>query len=226
MTQPHADSAQRRARWPRPALMLVTDSARLHGRDLVEVVSAAVDGGVNVVQLRDKELPREEIRLLASALRQALAGRALLLVNSYPDVVTATDADGVHLPERGMTVATARAIVGEDRLAGRSVHSAEAARSAAREGVDYVVAGTVFATASKPDGEAAGVDFIRNVVAAIDVPVLAIGGITAANAADVMAAGAAGIAVIGAIMDANDPRSAAAALREAMAAGTGAGHRC
>ena len=216
MTQPHADSAQRRARWPYPALMLVTDRARLRGRDPVEVVSAAVDGGVNIVQLREKELPPKELLRQAGELREALAGRALLLVNGFPDVVTATDANGVHLPERGMGVSTARAAVGEERFVGRSVHSVEAAKSAEREGVDYVVAGTVFATASKPDGDATGLDFIRKVVGSVSVPILAIGGITVANAGDVIAAGASGIAVIGAIMDAGDPQRAASALYSAI----------
>ncbi len=209
-------SAGRLRRWSRPALMLITDRARLRGRTLQEVASQAVAGGVGVVQLREKDLTGGELHQLAATLRAVLRGRALLLVNDRADVALAVGADGVHLPEQSVPIKAVREMVGEACVVGRSVHSVEAARRAEGEGVDFLQVGTVYGTASKPDAAPAGVRSIRDVAEAVGVPIVAVGGITAENASEVIEAGADGIAVIGAIMDADDPTSAAAGLRCAL----------
>ena len=206
----------RMRRWPRPALILITDRARLRGRTLEEVASQAVAGGVGVVQLREKDLSGGELHLLAATLRAVLRGRALLLVNDRADVALAVGADGVHLPEQSVPLEAVREMLGEACIVGRSVHSVEAACRAEREGADFLQVGTVYETASKPDAAPAGVGLIRDVAQAVGVPIVAVGGITAKNAPAVIEAGADGIAVIGAIMDADDPASAAAGLRCAL----------
>lgn len=203
-------------RWPDPCLMLVTDRARLRGRALEEVVSQAIDGGVNAVQLREKDLSSGELYELAITLRAVTRGRALLLVNDRLDVALACGADGVHLPERSLPLTKARSLAGEACLIGRSVHSVDAAREAERDGADYLIAGSVYETASKPGAAPAGVELVRAVAEAVRVPILAIGGITPERVRDVVAAGADGIAVISAVLDANDPCASASLLRAAL----------
>jgi len=199
---------------PRPALMLVTDSARRPdgGERIGHIVREAVCGGVNIVQLREKHLSGAQLIDLGRAVRDAIDGRALFFVNGDVEAAIALSADGVHLPEDGAAIADVRARVGERVLISRAVHSIDAARRAEREGVDLLQLGTIFETASKPGVQPLGIEGVRAVCAAVRLPVIAIGGISAANAADVLAAGAAGVAAIGAIFDAEEPRAAAAAL--------------
>jgi thiamine-phosphate pyrophosphorylase len=201
--------------------MLITDRHRLRGRPLEEVVSLAVDGGVNVVQLREKDLSGGELYDLAVTVHAVIRGRALLLVNDRLDVAIAAGTDGVHFPEHSIPGAKARPLASESCLIGCSVHSVEAAERAAGECADYVQAGAVYETASKPGAAAAGVALVRDVAEAVDLPVIAVGGVTAANLAPLVEAGADGVAVIGAIMDANDPKIAAAQLWEALDAAYG-----
>ena len=203
-------------RWPTPCLMLITDRSRLRGRRLEEVASLAVDGGADVVQLREKDLSGGEVYRLAITLRAILRGRALLLVNDRADVALAAGADGVHLPEHSLPGKAVRELVGDGCIVGCSVHSVVAALRAEEEGADFVQVGTVYETASKPGATPAGVALVRAVAEAVRVPLVAVGGIDAANVGDAVGAGADGVAVIGAIMDADDPKWAAGRLRRAL----------
>ena len=203
-------------RWPAPSLVLVTDRARLRGASLDTIASLAVSGGVNIVQLREKDLPGGDLYRTAVELHSVLRGRALLLVNERADVALACGGDGVHLPEDGLPIKAVRDIAGESCIIGRSVHSVDAALRAEQDGADYVIAGNIFATSSKPGRPAAGIELVRAVAEAVRVPVIAIGGITPENAGSVIEAGADGVAVIGAIMDADDPKEAAERLRHAI----------
>ena len=187
-------------------------------RLLLERVRAGLDGGVNVVQLREKGLPAGELWHMASNLRRVTQGRALFIVNDRVDVALAVGADGVHLPANGLPVESARELVGEDMLLGCSVHSVRRAVLAALQGADYVHVGTLYATDSKPGRAPAGPQLVRGARAKIEIPVIGVGGITARNAADVMAAGVHGVAVISALLAAPDTTAAARALREALAA--------
>ena len=196
--------------------MLISDRTRLRGRRLEEVASQAVDGGVHVVQLREKELSSRELYELAITLHAVLRGRALLLVNDRVDVALAAGADGVHLPERSLPGRAVREIAGDACVVGRSVHSVEAAVQAERDGADFVEVGAVYETASKPDMAPAGVELVRAVAEAVRLPIIAVGGVSAGNVGDVVRAGADGVAVIGAIMDADDPKPAAERLRRAL----------
>lgn len=209
-----------RPRITAPALMLVTDSARLRGRDLVDVVSDAVGGGVNIVQLREKTLSRTPLIALATRLRDALNRRALLLVNSDVDAAIEAGADGVHLPADGASIADARERLGPAKLISCAVHSAKEALAAERDGADLLVLGSVFRSATHPDGAVLGLDAFAAIRARVRVPVVGIGGVTPANAASVMRAGADGVAVIGAIFDADD--ACAAACNLSVAVGTAA----
>ncbi len=201
------------ARLPLPCLMLVTDRKACAGVDnLVQAVVAAIEGGVNAVQLREKDLCSAESLTLARRMRKLTAGRALLLVNGSLEVALAAGADGVHLPE---------GVAFPDRpsrpfLVGRSVHSVEAAKAAWAECSDYLIAGPVYRTASHRGSAAAGVRLVEAISAAVAVPVIAIGGITAERVADVIRAGASGAAVISALLRADSPRDAARELSEAL----------
>jgi thiamine-phosphate pyrophosphorylase len=200
------------ARRADPALVLVTDATRLRGRDLVDVVRDAVAGGVNVVQLRERQLPHDELVVLGRRVRQAIANRALLFVNGDVAAAIEIGADGVHFPEAMADEPQSGAL-----LVSRAVHSVEAAVAAQRSGADLIQLGTVFDTRSHPGVPTLGVEGVREACERVGTPVIAIGGITSANAAEVVRAGAAGIAVIGAIFDADGPRIAAADLRAALA---------
>lgn len=180
--------------------------------NVVATVESAVSGGVGMVQLREKDLPAAPLLELARRLREVTAGKALLIVNDRVDVASLCDADGVQLGEDGLDVASARKLLGSEKLIGRSVHSVEGAAAAECEGADYLVLGTIFPTASHPGAETGGLDLVRAATNAVRIPVLGIGGITVDNAAGAMDAGAAGIAVITAITLADDPTGAAREL--------------
>jgi len=202
-----------------PCLALVTDRSALGGLSLEEAVAQAVEGGANLVQLREKDLPAADLLALAERLRAVTRlGRALFLVNDRLDVALACAADGVHLPERGLPVAVARRLAGDGFIIGRSVHGVAEAVRAQEEGADYVQVGPIFASRSHPDQPPAGLALLEAVAAAVTIPILAVGGVTAANVGETMAAGASGAAVISAILGAPSPREAARALAQAMAA--------
>ena len=173
-------------------------------------VEAAVSGGANVVQLREKDLPPAELLALARRLRDVTRGRALLVVNGPLEVAEAAEVDGVHLPEGASMPLRAGLLVG------CSVHSAEVARRAQAGGADYLVAGPVYETRSHPGVQPAGLALIEEIARAVDVPVLAIGGVTAGRVEEVVRAGASGVAAISAVFGAGDPRVAALDLRRAL----------
>jgi thiamine-phosphate pyrophosphorylase len=200
------------------SLYLVTDRQQTCGRPLVDVVHAALDGGVDAVQLREKDLLGAELLRLATQLRDLTTRYgAALLINDRIDVALAAGADGVHLGQDAIPPADARRIVGATRLVGTSTHSPAEAGAAGAGGADFVVFGPVYRTPSKtPFGPPRGPDELAEVTASVRLPVFAIGGITAERVAEVRQAGAAGIAVISAIIAAEDPTRAAQELLAAL----------
>lgn len=221
----------------RPILMLVTEP----GPRLVDIVVAAVDGGVDVVQWRDKTLSIDDlVRLLAPKLIAAVAGRALVLANlATPSASVIAQSfnprlDGLHFPEGAAEgdyvvkttkfaeidsiVTTQIRCHGDGKLGitGESIHSVDAVRRAEDAGADYVVAGTIFNSPSHPGVPPAGLGFLAEVCRAVSIPVIAIGGITPEKARGCIDAGAAGVAVLSTIMRAVDPREAAAEYRRAL----------
>jgi thiamine-phosphate pyrophosphorylase len=194
-----------------PILMLVTDRNLAGGEDaLVKAVVAAVEGGVNAVQLREKDLRPAELLTLACRIREVTEGRALFLVNGPLDIAKEAGADGVHMPEDAAPPPPPWTFTW-----GRSVHTGEGGIMALGEAPRYLITGPIFATRSHPGRPAAGLNLIREIVAIASVPVIGIGGITPENARDVMQAGAKGIAVISAILGSDDPKAAAQRMREA-----------
>ncbi len=170
-----------------------------------------------MVQLREKDLSAHDLNELGVRLKSNIDGRAHLIVNDSVDVALALEADGVQLPEEGTPVAEARLAVGPDMLIGRSVHSINGAVEAESSGADFLIAGTIFPSASHPDGLAQGTDFLRSLCREVSIPVLGIGGITAQNVGNIMEAGCSGVAVISSISEAEDPGSAARTLLSEMA---------
>ena len=204
-------------RLPDLRLMLVTDAAMTARRGLVETVLAAVAGGVTIVQLRDKDASEDEMLATGRVLLTALAPLGVpLLVNDRVGVAAALGVH-LHIGQEDGDPASARSAIGPDAILGLSV--TRAAEMATVDGriVDYVGLGPVFPTGSKPDAAPAlGLEAFGAIARDLPVPVVAIGGIDAANAAAVIAAGAVGVAVVSAICAADDPRAAAAALRRAV----------
>ena len=199
-----------RERLQRARLYFVTDAEG----DFERLVAAALRGGVDVVQLRAKEATDEEIVTAGRVFRRLCSREgALFVLNDRPDLAVACDADGVHVGQGDAPVAAARAAVGAERLVGLSTHSPEEIETA--EGADYLGVGPVFATPTKPDGEPVGLDLVRHAAAHATVPWFAIGGIDLETVGEVAAAGATRVAAVRAIRDAQDPESAARALRSA-----------
>jgi len=200
---------------------LVTAASRSAGRTTPEVVAAAIDGGIDVVQLRDKDASARERYETGTRLRELTAEAGVpLIVNDRVDLAAAVDADGVHLGQSDLPVAVARERLGESAVVGVSASTVEQAREAEAAGADYLGVGAVYATGSKdvPDERnGIGTDRIAAVADAVDIPVIGIGGIDASNADRVVDAGATGVAVLSAITAAEDPAEATAALGEAVA---------
>jgi thiamine-phosphate pyrophosphorylase len=198
-----------------PTLYLVTDPEITGGRDVIDVVGAAVRGGVTLVQLRDKEAGGRALLEAARALKALLDPLAIpLIVNDRVDIALAAGAAGCHVGQSDLPDEAARALLGPERILGLSIDRVEQARALGFQDVDYVAYGTFAATTTKPDAGApvggAGLGAVRALTA---LPLIAIGGIHGGNAADAVRAGADGIAVVSAIMAAPDPVAASRELR-------------
>ena len=203
---------------PDYTLYLVTDSGLSRGRPVVRIVEAALRGGVTVVQYRQKAGTTREMIEEARDIRRLCAGAGVpFIVNDRLDVALAVDADGVHVGQDDLPAAIARRLIGPGRILGVSAGSPEEARRAQAEGADYVGASPVFSTPTKPDAPPAlGVQGLRRLAAAVRIPVVAIGGMNAENAAAMVGAGAAGVAVVSAIVAAEDVEAAARGIRRAL----------
>lgn len=201
------------------ALYLVTDDELARGRPLPEIVRAAVSGGVTAVQLRAKQCCARELLRRARELLALLRPLGVpLIVNDRLDIALAAGADGVHLGQEDLPCAAARRLAGSAFTIGVSVGNAAEARRAEAEGADYLGVSPLHATPTKPDAPpATGLEGLRVIRAATRLPLVAIGGLHAGNAAEALRAGADGIAVVSAIMAADDPEAAAAALAQACA---------
>ncbi len=199
------------------ALYLVTDRRLCRGA-LIEAVEQSLEAGLRAVQLREKDLPVRGLLDLAGALRESTRRRgARFLVNDRADIALAVEADGVQRTRESLPVEALRAVGGPLFLIGASVHSREEAVEAAARGADFLVFGPVWDTPSKRGyGPPQGLDALAAVAAASRVPVLAIGGLTPARAVEALDAGAAGVAVISAIVAAERPGDATRAFLDAL----------
>ncbi len=198
-------------------LYLILDIDLLGDRDVLDVAEKAIKGGAKVVQLRDKRRPKGQVLSTARQLK-ALCARlnVLFIVNDYLDIAIAADADGLHVGPDDLPVPHARRLLPVDKVLGRSARTLEVALQAQADGADYIAVGSIYPTASKTDTELVGLDMLRRAREAISLPIVAIGGINAGNAADVAAAGADAIAVINAVLGAEDVEEAARLLAQTM----------
>jgi thiamine-phosphate pyrophosphorylase len=194
-----------------PSLYLVTDPTLTRGRSVLEIVQAAVTGGATLVQLREKEATTREFVTKVLELRKYLNDAGVpLIINDRVDVTLAARADGVHLGGEDMPYQMARELLGPDAIIGVSVESVEEAIAVSTSGPDYVAVSPVFATGTKLDhAPPLGLEGLREIRARIPERIIAIGGVTMENAADVVAAGADGIAVVTALTLAENPAAAA-----------------
>jgi thiamine-phosphate pyrophosphorylase len=215
LAPPEASGPLRRERLRTARLYFVCD-AHPRGGELESLLRAALSGGVDIVQLREKELGRAEIERAASTYRRvADTYSALFIVNDDPNLARACDADGVHVGQEDMTAAEVREAVGPDSIVGLSTHSAEQIAASAGQSVDYISAGPIWETPTKQGRPAVGLELIGHAAASAPHPFFAIGGIDPTNAAQVVEAGARRLCVVRAIRDAADPAAVAEELRGA-----------
>jgi len=197
-------------------LYLITDRHQCApGHTLVSAVEAALRGGVKAVQLREKDLTPAQLLEYAQRLRiLTRAYGAKLLINDRADIAVAAEADGVHLTEDSMDIRSARKVLGKNKLIGVSTHSFEHARRAQEDGADFITFSPIYFTPSKAEyGKPQGLEKLRSVCSEISLPVFALGGITPDCQAEVQAAGATRIALISAIMSAQNPAKGAQAFK-------------
>lgn len=201
---------------PAPPLLLVTDRLNARG-DILDVAELAFLAGCRWLSLREKDLPpAKQIELLRQVMELAERHRARITLHGDAALARDAGAQGVHL-QAGSDTAEARRIMGKDALIGLSIHNVTEARNAEKGVVDYLIAGPVFETASKPGyGPALGPENLGRLVRETQIPVIAIGGITPENVADCRAAGVAGVAVMGGVMRAKNPAGAVMQLLGAL----------
>lgn len=217
LAPPESPGPLRRERLRTARLYFVCE-ARPRGADPESMLHAALTGGVDIVQLREKSLPPRETELSALTFRRLCdTFSALFIVNDDPDLARACNADGVHLGQDDMPVVDARAILGPAAIIGLSTHSEEQIAAAAEQPVDYISVGPVWETPTKAGRPGVGLELVSHAAHAA-LPFFAIGGIDPSNAADVVRAGARRLGVVRAIRDADDPAAAAQRLRGALAA--------
>lgn len=198
-------------------LYAVTDRRALPaGFTLAQAVEAALGGGVTCLQLREKEASAGEILALARTLLPLCrAQRVPLLINDRVDIALAAGADGIHLGQDDLPLPEARALLGPDRILGATAHTVEEALRAQAEGADYLGVGAMFPTGTKTNTVPTSADTLKAICAAVSIPVVAIGGVTAQNLPTLVGTGIAGAAVVSAIFSQSDLTAAARTLRAA-----------
>jgi thiamine-phosphate pyrophosphorylase len=199
-------------------LLVVTDRHQTNGRPLVPLLRQVVNAGAPAIQLRERDLSARELVTLAHEVQAVTAShRTQLLINDRIDVALALKGVGVHLRSNSLPVSVARQLLGVQRLMGVSVHSVEEAIQAESQGADYIVLGPIYATPSKQMfGPPLGIHTLEKACRLVRIPIIGIGGVTAARAQQMLCAGAFGVAVITAILGAADVESATRELLEAV----------
>ncbi len=199
-------------------LYLVTNSDKFETEDaFLNAVASALQGGADIVQLREKTRNAAEILELAKKVRLLCDEfNAVFIVNDRVDIAYLSGADGVHLGQDDIDPASARKILGDNAIIGISTHAPEQAKKAVEDGADYIGAGPVFTTPTKPGRASVGLDYIKWVSENIEIPAFAIGGIDLENAESVLETGIGRIAIVRAVMNASDPKSAAESLKSKM----------
>ena len=196
-------------------LYAVTDSRWLKGSTLATAVEKALAGGVTCVQLREKHLPYDEFLRTAKEIKALCQSYQVpFIVDDNLDVALASDADGLHIGQNDMEASKARQLLGPDKILGVSAQTVKQAIAACNAGADYLGVGAVFPTGTKNDAEKVSLDTLKAITAAVNIPVVAIGGINADNISLLAGTGIAGAAVVSAIFARTDIKKAAAELRQ------------
>lgn len=223
LASPESPGPLRRERLRTARLYFVCD-AQPHGEDPEPLLRAALAGGVDIVQLREKSLPRRESELAALTFRRLCdTHSALFVVNDDPDLARASHADGVHLGQDDMPVEEARELLGPNAIVGLSTHSEEQVAAAAERPVDYISVGPIWETPTKEGRPGVGLGLVSHAVERSSLPFFAIGGVDPSNAEEVVRAGARRLGIVRAIRDADEPTAAAERLRGAFAAAEAGG---
>jgi thiamine-phosphate pyrophosphorylase len=218
LSLPEGDGPLRRERLRTARLYFVCDARPAH--DLEALLRAALGGGADIVQLREKELGRAEIERAAETFRRvADTYSALFILNDDPELARICDADGVHVGQDDVGAEQAREAMGPDAIVGLSTHSEEQIAASAGRPVDYISVGPIWETPTKAGRPGVGLELISHAAADAPHPFFAIGGIDPSNAGEVVAAGAERLCAVRAIRDAADPEAAAWELRQAFAGG-------
>ncbi|MDR5695985.1 MAG: thiamine phosphate synthase [Armatimonadota bacterium] len=215
----HSSRAEMQAHRLDLTLYVITDR-RLSGRSHEEVAEAAIRGGATVIQFREKDASTREMVEIASRLREITKRYGVpLIVNDRVDVALAVDADGVHVGTEDMPIAIAKRLIGPGKVVGASASTVEEALFAVEQGADYLGVGSIFATGTKVDaGPPIGIERLVEIASRVPIPVVAIGGIHHGNVAEVIRAGANGVAVISAVVAAEDIADSTRRLLEAIQA--------
>jgi thiamine-phosphate pyrophosphorylase len=201
-------------------LYVIIDTEALKGRDEVDVAMKAIRGGSRVIQLREKHHNGKQLLEVAQRIKKVCdEGETLFIVNDYLDIALACNADGIHLGQSDLPVADARRLLPHDKLIGCSATTVPLALKAESDGADYIAVGSIYPTNSKERFTLVGPEILRQIKQAVSLPVVAIGGINQSNVKQVVGAGADGVAVISAVLEADDVEEAARRLAEAFRGG-------
>ncbi len=212
-TQHNKTHAQRMLLFQKAGIYLVTSETLSRGRSTLEIIREALDGGISLIQLREKDLNKQDFYHLALKARAITAEKgALLMINDHLDIALATEADGVHLGQTDLPVAAARKLT-KDLIVGASTHNAREAQKAEKDGASYVNIGPLFPTKTKKwDQNFLGLDGLRETAQTITIPFTVMGGIKKQHIPELRAAGAKIVALVTAITSAEKPREAATEL--------------
>ena len=196
------------------ALYAITDSRLAKAQSFYEQIEDALKGGVTLLQLREKNMCEEDLLKEALEVQKICKKyRVLLIINDDVELAKKINADGVHVGQSDLDAGTARTILGPDKIIGVTAKTVEQARAAQRAGADYLGSGAIFGTGTKPDAKPMTMELLREIVNAVDIPVVAIGGIDSSNAYKLAKTGIAGIAVVNGIFGKSDCCAAARELK-------------
>ena len=197
------------------SVYLVTDRRNKTDEEFLNIIEEAIKGGTTIVQLREKTASTKEFYDLALKVKEITSRYGVpLLINDRIDIALAVGSEGVHIGQDDMPADIAREIIGEDKILGVSASTVEEAKKAVIDSADYIGSGAVFPTSTKDDADSVSKEELKEIVDSIDIPVVAIGGITVENASTLKGSGIAGVSVVSAIMSAEDPKEASEKLKE------------
>jgi len=191
-------------------LYFIPDTDLLNGRDIIEVTSKAIDGGAGIIQLRDKRSDKNSVLETAYNLKALCARKgALFIINDYPDIALASDADGIHIGQSDLPVKVVRDLLPINKIIGCSADTVPCARKAQKDGADYIAVGAIFPTSTKYDIDVVGLKKLAQIKKSVEIPVVAIGGINRSNITETVKSGADSVAVISAILSEPNTEKAA-----------------